>query len=70
MPSYLYDKLRVDTFFISCKLASLDLRQSIFKDKQLVCRIDAKLVWLNGFKKKPSRVPDNIITRFKSLEVV
>ena len=70
LPCYLYDKLRVDTFLTSCKLVSLDMRHSIFRDKKLVCEIDAKLVWLNGRKKKPSRVPDNIIARFKSLEVV
>ena len=70
MPSYLYDNLRVDTFLSSCKLASLVLRQLISRDKSLVCKIDAKLVWLNGKNKKPSRIPDNIIARFKALEVV
>ena len=46
------------------------MRHSIFGENEVVCEIDAKLVWLNGLNKKPSRVPDNIIARFKSLEVV
>ena len=70
MPSHLYDKLKVDTFFLSCRLASIVLRQLIFRDNEVVCKIDAKLVWLNGLNKKPTKIPDNIIARFKSLEVV
>jgi len=55
---------------LSCRLASIVLRQLIFRDNEVVCKIDAKLVWLNGLNKKPTKIPDNIIARFKSLEVV
>ena len=66
-PSYLFDKLKIDTFYLDNKFTSLSLQHHIIKNNDLICRIFVKLVWINGKSKKPSRVPSNLISRFKSL---
>ncbi len=66
-PSYLFDKLKIDTFYLDNKFTSLSLQHDIIKNNDLICRIFVKLVWINGKSKKPLRVPSNLISRFKSL---
>ena len=69
-PSYLYDQLEVKTFFLRNTLASLDLKQLIFKNNIVICEVFVNLVWINGKSNKPSKISKNIIARFNSFEVV
>ena len=69
-PSQLFDKLRVLTYYVDNSIASLKLKHVIFLKEQIICQILVKLVWINGNKKKPVRMPKNIISRFKSFEIV
>ena len=69
-PASLGDNLRIETFFLENSFCSIKLRQIIFVREMLITEIDVKLVWINGNTKKPSKIPENIIARFNSLEVV
>ena len=69
-PTYLYDKLNVSTYFIESNFTSIKLLQRFTKNNEKVCEIFANLVWICGKKKKPSKIPGDIISRFKSMEVV
>ena len=69
-PTYLFDQLDVKTYFLKNSLASLDLKQLIFKKEKAICEVSVKLVWINGKSNKPSKIPKNIIARFNSFEVV
>ena len=66
----LSDNLKVETFFIKNSFCSIKLRQNIFLKDKLITEIDVKLVWINGKTIKPTKIPENIIARFNSLEVV
>ena len=39
-------------------------------ENKTVCDINVKLVWIDGSSKKPVKMPKNIISRFKSSEIV
>ena len=69
-PSFLYDQLEVKTFFLRNTLASLDLKQLIFKNDIVICEVFVRLVWINGKSNKPSKISKNIIARFNSFEIV
>ncbi len=69
-PSFLFDELIVVTYFLGNRIASLDLHQEIVKDKKIICKIDVKLVLVDKKSKRPMKIPRNIISRFKSMEVV
>ena len=69
-PAKLSDNLKVETFFIKNSFCSIKLRQNIFLKDKLITEIDVKLVWINGKTIKPTKIPENIIARFNSLEVV
>ncbi len=69
-PSFLNDELEIETQFEKNTISSIDLLQQIRKNKNVICKIDVKLVWINALTKKPSRIPKNIIARFNSLEIV
>ena len=69
-PTFLYDQLEVNTFFLKNSLASLDLKQLILKNGIVICEVFVKLVWINRKSNKPSKISKNIIARFNSLEVV
>ena len=69
-PTFLYDQLDVNTFFLKNSLASLDLKQLILKNDIVICEVFVKLVWINGKSNKPSKISKNIIARFNSSEVV
>ena len=70
LPSFLNDKLFVETFFIENSLSSITLAQNILKKNKIICEIKVELVWLNKKFGKPSRIPKNIIARFNSFQVV
>jgi len=70
LPSFLNDKLFVETFFIENSLSSITLAQNILKKNKIICEIRVELVWLNKKFGKPSRIPKNIIARFNSFQVV
>ena len=69
-PTFLYDQLNVKTFFLKNTLASLDLKQLIFKNDIVICEVFVKLVWIDGKSNKPSKISKNIIARFNSFEIV
>ena len=69
-PTFLYDRLDVKTFFLKNTLASLDLKQLIFKNDIVICEVFVRLVWINGKSYKPAKISKNIIARFNSFEVV
>ena len=69
-PARLSDNLKVETFLIENSFCSIKLRQQIFREFLLITDINVKLVWINGQTTKPTKIPENIIARFNSLEVV
>ena len=69
-PTFLYDQLNVKTFFLKNTLASLDLKQLIFKNDIVICEVFVKLVWIDGKSNKPSKISKNIIARFNSFVIV
>ena len=69
-PTYLYDQLDVKTYFLKNSMASIELKQVIFKNDNIVCEVFVRLVWIDGKSNKPSKISKNIIARFNSFEVV
>ncbi len=69
-PSTLFDNLNVETFFVDNSFTSIELLQKLNLKKKLICKINVLLVWIDGGSKKPSKIPNDIISRFKSLSVV
>ncbi len=69
-PSYLYDNLKVLTYFKNSSKCSLNLVQELIKENISICKICLCLVWINGKTKRPTRIPSNLISRFNSGEIV
>ena len=69
-PSFLNDELEIEKHFEKNTISSIELLQQIKKHKNVICKANVKLVWINGISKKPSRIPKNIIARFNSRQVV
>ena len=69
-PAVLFDNLDIITFYIGNSYTSLNLIQKIQKDGIDISRIDVQLVWIDGEKKKPIKIPKHIIYRFKSMGIV
>ena len=69
-PAKLFDNLDIITFYTGNSYTSLNLIQKIEKDGIDISRIDVQLVWIDGEKKKPIKIPRNIIYRFKSMDIV
>jgi len=69
-PSFLFDDLLVETFFKENTKTSIKIVQKFRKNDQTICKIDVFLVWIDGNTSKPSRIPNDIISRFKFMEVV
>ncbi len=69
-PAKLFDNLDIITFYTGNSYTSLNLIQTIEKDGIDISRIEVQLVWIDGEKKKPIKIPRNIISRFKSMDIV
>ena len=69
-PAKLFDNLDIITFYTGNSFTSLNLIQTIKKDGADISKIDVQLVWIDGIKSKPIKIPRNIIDRFKSMEIV
>ena len=69
-PAKLFDNLDIITFYIGNSYTSLNLIQKIEKDGIDISKIDVQLVWIDGEKKKPIKIPRHIIYRFKSMNIV
>lgn len=69
-PTYLFDELVIETYYRGNSYTSINLFQKFIKKDLLICELNICLVWINGKTKKPSKIPSDIISRFKSLEVV
>ena len=69
-PAKLFDNLDIITFYMGNSFTSLNLIQKIEKDGADISKIDVQLVWIDGIKVKPIKIPRNIIDRFNSMEIV
>ena len=69
-PAKLFDNLDIITFYTGNSFTSLNLTQKIEKNGIDISKIDVQLVWIDGEKKKPIKIPRNIIYRFKSIDIV
>ena len=69
-PAFLFDNLILSTFLVGNKMASFYLQHNILKNKTLLCKIKVKLVWIDAESKLPLRLPSDLISRFKLMEVV
>ena len=69
-PAKLFDNLDIITFYTGNSFTSLNLTQKIEKNGIDISKIDIQLVWIDGEKKKPIKIPRNIIYRFKSMDIV
>lgn len=66
-PCYLFDKLLVETSVLNIKRTHLQMHQIIKRNNVKSCDIFLTLVWLNKIKNKPSKMSENLISRFKNL---
>ena len=69
-PAFLFDQLTVETFFKSNGRTYVKLKQVIKNKEEIVCDIDVKLVWLSSECFRPSKLPNDLIPRFKVMEIV
>ena len=69
-PSFLNDELEIETHFEKKYNFFNRIITANKKNKNVICKVNVKLVWINGISKKPSRIPKNIIARFNSRQVV
>ena len=69
-PAKLFDNLDIITFYTGNSFTSINLTQKIEKNGIDISKIDVQLVWIDGEKQKPIKIPGNIIYRFKSMDIV
>ena len=69
-PAFLFDQLTVETFFKSNGRTYVKLKQVIKNKEEIVCDIDVKIVWLSSESFRPSKLPNDLIPRFKVMEIV
>ena len=62
--AHLEDNLQIKSFINSTSKTSLIMKQSIFKDKELIVEAQIHLVFINE-KSKPVKIPEKILTEFK-----
>ena len=67
--AYLEDNLRIKSFIKSKSKTSIFMKQSIFKDHELIVDAEIHLVFVNE-KSKPVKIPQNILLDFKPYTVV
>ena len=67
--AHLEDNLQIKSFINSTSKTSFFMKQSIFKDQELIVDADIHLVFVNE-KSKPIKIPENILLYFKSYTVV
>ena len=66
-PCYLFDELLIETSVLEIKKTYVRMNQIIKRKNLITCDIFLTLVWLNKTKKKPSKMSENLISRFKGL---
>jgi len=62
--AHLEDKLQIKSYIKSTSKTSFFMKQSIFKDQQLIVDAETHLVFVNE-KSKPVKIPENILLDFK-----
>ena len=67
--AYLEENLRIKSFIKSTSKTSFFMKQSIFKDQELIVDAEIHLVFVNE-KSKPVKIPKNILLYFKPYTVV
>lgn len=69
-PLVLFDEIVVETKITKLKKASLELTQSIFKQRSNYCSIVVKLVWINKDEGKPRRISTNLMASLNQIKIV
>ena len=67
--AYLEENLRIKSFIKSTSKTSFFMKQSIFKDQELIVDAEIHLVFVNE-KSKPVKIPEKILLDFKPYTVV
>ena len=67
--AHLEDNLQIKSFITSTSKTSFFMKQSIFKDQELIVDAEIHLVFVNE-KSKPVKIPKNILLDFKPYTVV
>jgi len=62
---YLYDKIEVESIIKSFKKTYFNMYQIIKRNKIVICEISSTLVYVNLKKKKPIKMDEELVSRFK-----
>ena len=62
--AYLEDKLEINSFVTSFSKTSFTMRQSIYRNKDIIVKSEVHLVFVNE-KSKPIKIPENILKSLK-----
>ena len=69
-PSYLFDEITVETKILMIQKTYLKLNQLIKKNGSEICDINLDLVWIGKNKKLPTKINEDLISRFKKNYIV
>ena len=69
-PSYLFDEITVETKILKIQKTYLKLNQLIKKNRSEICDINLDLVWIVKNKKIPTKINEDLISRFKKNYIV
>ncbi len=62
--AHLEDKLKINSFVTSFTKTSFTMRQSIYRNKDIIVKSKVHLVFINE-KSKPIKIPENILKKLK-----
>ena len=62
--AHLEDKLRINSVVTSFSKTSFTMKQSIYRNKDIIVKSNVHLVFINQ-KNKPTKIPENILKRLK-----
>lgn len=69
-PIYLFDEIIVETKILRIHKTYLKLNQLIMKKRSEICDITLDLVWICKNKKIPTKINEDLISRFKKNYIV
>ena len=62
---YLFDKIEVESIIKSFKKTYFNMHQIIKRNKIVICEISSTLVYVNLKKRKPIKMDEELVLRFK-----
>ena len=62
--AYLEDQLKITSIITSFSRTSITMKQSIYRNKDIIVKSNVHLVFINQ-KNKPTKIPENILKRLK-----